>query len=118
MAYQLKIKTFSNRIRDPDVRHGESSFAETVSFALTQETVKMIFKPQVGMIRETETYTDEEPKRTNDLKEVLMQVLRKVRRNKRGGSTIIVVRLNILTVIVMNPRNILDPLLRKGKTSP
>ena len=77
---QIKIGAFRSGIRDPDIRCAvfatrQSSFAETVSFALAQETARIVSKPQICKLRGLEVDTADEVLTRNDLKAAIKEVL-------------------------------------------
>ncbi|XP_065356144.1 uncharacterized protein LOC135950535, partial [Calliphora vicina] len=72
----IKIEAFVNGIRDPEIKHAvcatpKPSFAETVSFALTQETAKIISKPQICKVRNIEVMAEDDRNIVDELKKVL-----------------------------------------------
>lgn len=79
---QFKIEAFVNGIRDPEVRQlvcatQKLSFAETVAFALAQETAKLISRPQVCKVRGLEISAEKDSlaNEMRELKEAVMQAL-------------------------------------------
>ena len=63
--YKKKIDGFVYSIRDPDIKcavlaEKKSSFRETVSFALVQETARIVCEPQVCELRSLETDVEDE----------------------------------------------------------
>lgn len=55
----------------------ENHILQTVSFALAQETVKMISKLHVYKVRKIEACADEEPNRTDEAPEAVRQEQRR-----------------------------------------
>ncbi|XP_065356251.1 uncharacterized protein LOC135950648 [Calliphora vicina] len=72
----IKIEAFVNGIRDPEIKHAvcatsKPSLAETVSFALAQETAKIISNPQICKVRNIEVVAEDERNIVDELKKVL-----------------------------------------------
>ncbi|XP_037820440.1 uncharacterized protein LOC119609656 [Lucilia sericata] len=76
----FKIEAFVNGIRDPEIKHAvcatpKPSFAETVSFALAQETAKIISKPQIFKVRNVEVVAENERNIVTEIKEAVLEAL-------------------------------------------
>ena len=74
----IKTEAFVNGIRDPEIKLAvcstqKATFAETVAFALAQETARAIFRPPIAKVRRMEIVEGEESL-LNKLKEMLKQV--------------------------------------------
>ena len=74
----IKTEVFVSGIRDPDIKLAvcftqKTTFAETVAFALGQETARRISRPPVSKVRKMDV-VDEEESLLNKLKEMLRQV--------------------------------------------
>ena len=65
MIDNIKTEAFVSEIRDPDIKLAvcstqKTTFAETVAFALRQETARTIARPQVSKVRIMEVVEEEE----------------------------------------------------------
>ncbi|XP_058984141.1 uncharacterized protein LOC131804903 [Musca domestica] len=79
-ANRMKIETFVNGIRDPEIKYAtyaspKASFSETVSFALAQETARIVVKPQTHMIRQLETEGCEPKSLVNSIEDAMRRVI-------------------------------------------
>ena len=81
---RMKIETFVNGIRDPEIKCAtyesqKATFTETVSFALAQETARIISRPQIHKIRKLETECDEPKSVIDSMKEAMKQVMEELK---------------------------------------
>lgn len=70
---RIKIESFVNGIRDPEVKCAvyvaqKNTFAETLAFALAQETARMLSRPQVHKLRMVGVESDEMVSEVDQLK--------------------------------------------------
>ncbi|XP_058976719.1 uncharacterized protein LOC131801788 [Musca domestica] len=77
---RMKIETFVNGIRDPEIKYAtyaspKASFSETVSFALAQETARIVVKPQTHKIRQLETEGCEPKSLVNSIEDAMRRVI-------------------------------------------
>ena len=93
MVDNFKTEKFVNGICDPDIKlevcfTQKSTFAETVAFALAQETARKISRPQVSKVQKIKV-VEEEEYLSNKFKEMLKQVLDKLdKRLNLNASTV------------------------------
>ncbi|XP_073847838.1 uncharacterized protein [Musca autumnalis] len=78
---RIKIETFASGIRDSEIKFATyaapiGTFAETVSFALAQETAKMLVKPKDYNVRRLQVEDNNSQTVVDPLKDALMRVKR------------------------------------------
>ncbi|XP_073811775.1 uncharacterized protein [Musca autumnalis] len=78
---RIKIETFASGIRDPEIKFATyaapiGTFAETVSFALAQETARMLVKPKAYNVRRLQVEDNNSQTVVDPLKDALMRVKR------------------------------------------
>ena len=84
MIDNIKTEAFVNGIRDPDIKLAvcstqKTTFAETVAFALAQETVRTISRPPVNKMEVVE----EDERLLSKVKEMVKQALEENGQNSK-----------------------------------
>ena len=76
---RMKIETFVNGIRDPEIKCAtyasqKATFAEIVSYALVQETARLIARPQIHNVSRMEIVCDESESIFDSMKQLMEEM--------------------------------------------